>query len=95
MFVVWLNPYWGPIEHEGKSFEQLKAYTTYKERISAIIKIPLWKAETFGRDMSDMLQERLTFADAIASSANTIMTRQRLTIAQKQLYEQMDTATVL
>lgn len=24
MFVVWLNPYWGPIEHEGKSFEQLK-----------------------------------------------------------------------
>jgi AAA domain len=95
LFVVWLNPYWGPIEHEGKSFEQLKAYTTYKERISAIIKIPLWKAETFGRDMSDMLQERLTFADAIASSANTIMTRQRLTIAQKQLYEQMDTATVL
>jgi hypothetical protein len=95
LFVVWLNPYWGPIEHEGKNFEQLKAYTTYKERISAIIKIPLWKAETFGRDISDMLQERLTFADAIASPINTIMTRQRLTIAQKQLYEQMDIATVL
>ena len=95
LFVVWLNPYWGPIEHEGKNFEQLKAYTTYKERISAIIKIPLWKAETFGRDISDMLQERLTFADAIATSTNTIMTRQRLTIAQKQLYEQMDIATVL
>jgi hypothetical protein len=41
------------------------------------------------------LQERLTFADAIASSTNTIMTRQRLTIAQKQLYEQMDSASVL
>lgn len=95
LFIVWLNPYWGPIEHEGKHFEQLKAYTTYKERVSAIIKIPLWKAETFGRDISEMLQERLTFADAIASSTNTIMTRQRLTIAQKQLYEQMDSATVL
>ena len=93
--VVWLNPYWGAIEHEGKSFEQMKIYTTNKSRVSAIIKIPLWKAETFGRDISDMLQERLTFADAIASSANTIMTRQRLTIAQKQLYEQMDIATVL
>lgn len=94
-FIVWLNPYWGPIEHEGKHFEQLKAYTTYQERVAAIIKIPLWKAETFGRDISDMLQQRLTFAEAIASPANTIMTRQRLSIAQKQLYEQMDTAAVL
>jgi hypothetical protein len=42
-----------------------------------------------------MLQERLTFADAIASPINTIMTRQRLTIAQKQLYEQMDIVTAL
>ena len=24
-FVVWLNGYWGPIESEGKSFEQMKA----------------------------------------------------------------------
>src|SRR5713226_6266141 len=24
LFIVWLNPYWGPIEHEGKRFEQMK-----------------------------------------------------------------------
>ena len=29
--VVWLNPYHGPIEHEGKSFEQLKAYKDLKD----------------------------------------------------------------
>jgi len=94
-FIVWLNPYWGPIEHEGRSFEQLKAYTSYKDRVSAIIKIPTWKAETFGRDISDMLQDRLTFDEAIANSNRTIMTRQRLTIAKKQLFEQMDCAPVL
>ena len=33
LFVVWLNPYWGPIEHEGKGFEQLKAYTANKGRV--------------------------------------------------------------
>lgn len=94
-FVVWLNPYWGPIEYEGRNFEQLKAYTTYKDRVAAMINIPVWKAETFGRDISDMLQDRLTFDEAIANPNRTIMTRQRLSIAKKQLFGQMDSAAVL
>lgn len=32
IFVVWLNPYWGPIEHEGKRFEQMKAYAVNNAR---------------------------------------------------------------
>ena len=95
LFVVWLNPYWGPIEHEGKSFEQLKAYTANKSRVSAIVQIPNLKAETFGRDLSEMLQDRLTFDEAIAMETNTIMTRQRLKIVKTQLYDQMDSASVL
>jgi hypothetical protein len=42
-----------------------------------------------------MLQDKHTFAEAIATEANTIMTRQRLKIIQKQLFEQMETAMVL
>ena len=95
LFVVWLNPYWGPIEHEGKSFEQLKAYTANKSRVSAIVQIPILKAETFGRDLSEMLQDRLTFDEAIAMETKTIMTRQRLKIVKTQLYDQMDSASVL
>ena len=30
-FVVWLNPYWGAIEHEGKRFDDMKAYKDYRE----------------------------------------------------------------
>lgn len=95
IFVVWLNPYWGPIEHEGKSFEQLKAYTTNKARVSAIVKIPALKEETYGRDLSDMLQERLTFDQALAMESLTIMTRQRLKIVKGQLFAQLDNAAVL
>ena len=95
LFVVWLNPYWGPIEHEGKSFEQLKAYTANKSRVSAIVQIPILKAETFGRDLSEMLQDRLTFDEAIAMETKTIMTRQRLKIVKTQLYDQMDSPSVL
>lgn len=95
LFVVWLNPYWGPIEHEDKSFEQMKAYTTNKARVSAIIQIPNLKKETYGRDLSEMLQDRLTFDEALALGSLTIMTRQRLKIIKSQLFDQLDSATVL
>lgn len=95
LFVVWLNPYWGPIEHEGKGFEQMKAYTANKARVAAIVQIPSLKKETYGRDLSEMLQERLTFDEALALSSLTIMTRQRLKIIKGQLFGQLDNATVL
>lgn len=95
IFVVWLNPYWGPIEHEGKGFEQLKAYTAHKARVSAIVSIPSLRIETYGRDLSDMLQERLTFDEALGMSSLTIMTRQRLKIIKGQLFGQLDNAAVL
>jgi Oxyanion-translocating ATPase len=46
--VVWLNPYWGPIERDGKPFEQMKAYTAHKDRVSAIIRLPDLKKERLG-----------------------------------------------
>jgi len=94
-FVVWLNPYWGPIEHEGKSFEQMKAYRDHKDRVSAIITIPSLKKETYGRDLGEMLQERKTFNEAIADDGRTIMTRQRLKLVRDELYRQLDVAAVL
>lgn len=93
--VVWLNPYWGPIEHDGKSFEHMKAYKDNKDRISAIIQVPTLKEETYGQDLTEMLQERLTFDETIASPDRTIMTRQRLKIVRDQLYGQLDNVAVL
>jgi hypothetical protein len=95
LFVVWLNPFWGSIEHDGKGFEQMKAYTANKARVSAIVKIPALKEDTYGRDLSDMLQERLTFDEALAMDSLTIMTRQRLKIVKGQLFSQLDSAAVL
>lgn len=94
-FVVWLNPYWGPVVHEGKGFEQMKGYLANKDRVSALIHIPVLKGETYGRDLSEMLQERLTFDEALAQSSLTIMTRQRLKLIKEQLFGQLDSAMVL
>ena len=89
-FAVWLNPYWGTVEFEGKTFEQMRAYTANKERVSAIIHIPALKAETYGRDLEDLLRTRRTFAEALDDPDLTIMTRQRLRIVQRQIFEQLN-----
>lgn len=90
LFVVWLNPYWGTVKHEGKSFDQMKAYLENKDRIFAIIHIPTLKEETYGFDLNEMLQKRLTFDEAIASPSKNIMTRQRLKIIRDRLFEQLE-----
>ena len=68
---------------------------TKKDRISAIVQIPQPKEETFGRELSDMLQERLAFDEALAMDSRTIMSRQRLKLVKGQLFAQIDIAAVL
>lgn len=94
-FVVWLNPFFGPIEHEGRSFEQMKAYRDNKARVTALVQVPNFKAETHGHDFAQMLQARLTFAEALASPDWPLMTKQRLTLVRRRLWEQLDGARVL
>lgn len=95
LFTVWLNQYWGPIEHEKRGFEKFKAYQDNRAPGLGHCDHPQLKEETFGRDLSDMLQERLTFDEALQMDSLTIMTRQRLKIFKSKLFEQMDSAVVL
>lgn len=95
LFVVWLNPYWGPIEIQGKRFEEMKAYTKNKERVTAIIELPKLKEETYGKDFSQMLESRRTFSEAISDESLTIMTRQRLKIIKGQIFGALDIAAIL
>jgi len=95
LFAVWLNPFFGPVEHEGKEFEAMKAYTSNKDRVSAIIQIPDLKQETYGHDLSTVLEARQTFEEALEDSTLSIMTRQRLKIVRDQLFDQLKSAAVI
>src|SRR5262249_7070932 len=76
--VIWLNPFWGPVSEDGKTFEQMKTYQDMKKRIETVISLPTFNDELFPQDIASMLKGRLTFKDAIASPALTLMSRQRL-----------------
>jgi len=94
-FVVWLNPYWGPLARDGKDFEQMKAYTEAKDRVAAIIRIPKVKAETYGLDIREVLQAHLTFDEALAHDAFSIMTRQRIKIFRDLLFAELQKSQIL
>ena len=95
LFVVWLNPYWGDVTMNDKQFEEMKAYVDNKSRVSAIIRIPNYKAETFGKDLTEILQSKSTFDEALENSALPVMVRQRLMIIRKQLFTNLESVAAV
>lgn len=90
--VVWLNAHIGSLEREGVSLEQSSVYKTYIRRIAAQITLPALKKETFGHDMEAMLSARLTFDEADASPAFSVMAKQRLRMIRRGIFLQLERA---
>lgn len=90
--VVWLNEHFGPIESEGKSFEEMKGYREQKDRVRAIVRLPKRTENTYGKDLAVMLKARMTFDEALASNQFFVMSKQRLKIVQRSVFEQLEVA---
>jgi hypothetical protein len=88
--VVWLNEFFGPIEREGKTFAEMKAYTRNADKVRGIVRIPKRNQDTFGHDIESMASQRLTFKQVQDGSAFTIMARQRLKTVERDLFSQLD-----
>ena len=87
--VVWLNEYFGPIQADGRSFEQMKVYTENKSRVRGIVTLRQQNRDTFGRDVEDMLNARQTVEEAIGSNKVALMAKQRLQTFRRGLWQQL------
>jgi len=88
-FVVWLNPYWGVIENQGKSFFHMRVFEVNQERILGVIELPNLRAETFGLDLSALLQSKKTFEQGVQDVTLPIMVRHRLGKIKKQIFTEI------
>ena len=89
--VVWLNEYFGEVVgKEGKPFEELKIAQQYADRLVGSITIRERNSNTFGDDVKQMLERRLTFDSAIKSEEFSLVAKQRLAIVRRDLFEQID-----
>lgn len=89
--IVWLNEYFGEVAgHEGKPFEELKVAQQHADRLVGSITIRERNSNTFGDDVKEMLERRLTFDSAIKSEDFSLVSKQRLAIVRRDLFEQLD-----
>ena len=89
--IVWLNEYFGPIEYNEKQFEDMLVYTSNREKVHGIMRIPALSSATFGKDMQLMMARKLTFADIQADTEFGLMAKSRLASVARGLFAQMDT----
>lgn len=88
--IVWENEYFGPIEADGKPFEQMKAFLNNQDKVRGVVKIAKRNADTFGKDIEEMASRKLTFAEVLAGSDFTIMAKQRIKTVQRDINDQLD-----
>lgn len=89
--VVWLNPYFGPIQYNGMTFEQMRIYTVNRARYAGVIRVPGMDTLT-SNDVLSMLEDNLTFREALENSGRIMMVRQRLRLVRSQLFGAIDAA---
>jgi len=88
--IVWLNEYFGEISKDGKSFEQFRVAEEQAHKLLGTVLIRDRNPNTYGDDMRQMLSQRLTFEEAIRLAEFSLVSKQRLTIIRRELFEQLD-----
>lgn len=87
--VVWLNEFFGYVEFADKSFEDFKAVQTNHTKILGRVRWAIRNPDTFGRDMRELLQRRLTWSEAIESADFNVVSRQRYKIVRDDVFRQL------
>lgn len=87
--VVWLNEFFGDIEAEGKSFEEMKVYQNNKDRVLGIVTIARQTGSTFGEDVKKMLDSKMTFEEVSQSSEFGLMSKSRLAKVKTAIFQQL------
>ena len=88
--VVWVNEYFGRVEFDGKPATELKVFRDHAEKVHGCVAIRKRNQDTFGRDVEEVICRKITFQQAIEDGPFSIMTKQRLKVVQRELFEQLD-----
>ena len=88
--IVWLNEYFGEVSKDGKPFEEFRVAEEQADKLLGTVVIRDRNPNTYGDDMRQMLLKRLTFEEAIRLPEFSLVSKQRLTIIRRELFEQLD-----
>jgi hypothetical protein len=89
LLYVWKNDYFGPVEAEGKTFEEMAVFQKHRSRVAGVLHLPRKSDQTFGRDLQKMQEQSLTFAEAKASPEFHIFSKQRICDMEREFLAQL------
>jgi hypothetical protein len=88
--VAWLNEYFGEFVTDGDMFNELNIADEQASKILGFVVVRERNPQTFGDDVREMLAHRLTFDEAIKLPEFSLVSKQRLTIVRREIFEQID-----
>jgi len=86
--ILWLNEHLGPLELQGRPIAEAKFLHEASDRILGTVLLPARTKATFGKDIEEMLRQRLTFGEAIGRF--DLMPRTRIKRIRDELWGQLD-----
>jgi hypothetical protein len=88
--VVWINEYFGEIEREGKTIDQMQVFLENRDKVLTSIGIPQRSPDLYGSDIRHMRERKLTFEEAISADLDfNIVEKWRLNRVRRELFEQL------
>lgn len=87
--VVWINEFWGPVTYEGTPFTELPVFKNNADKIKGTVTIQNRNADTFGKDVTEMVSQNLTFAEVMDSPDVKLMAKSRLRLVKQDIFEQL------
>jgi len=88
--IVWLNEFFGEVCEGSRPFEQFKLAQDLAPKLVGSVLIRKRNPDTFEDDVQQMLRDRLTFDEAISAEDFSLVSKQRLQIVRRELFEQLD-----
>lgn len=87
--VVWVNEFFGPARFKGTDFEHTQVYADNHARLRGTIYLRQLDPELFAPNFAEMLDRKLTFAEAAASGDFMLMEKSRLFRIKSGIWEQL------
>jgi len=88
--VVWFNNYQGQVVKEIRDFHEMGVYKNHKGLIRGLVDIADRTKDTFGADIRSMTSQNLTFDEVAKSDQFFIMSKQRIVMFKRGIFEQLD-----
>ena len=73
----------------------MQLYREYRDRIAGVVEIPEFNPKTTGYDLSELLKSRRPLREALEDPNVLLMSRQRLRMAQRELYGRLEQVGLL